>query len=189
MCSWKPFYKSALNQEADSDQNQLTFPASPKARNSRSAHADGACILQVFMFCEHEYVEEPVSAIAPLSILHIPGTRNERECHSEGGCDRSWRFPDFRADAAQTKEQVQWSALKKKIYFNEKIKMPKSHAQSKDKTSKTRNKGGLTIYRLGEWMVPETLPNMEHRQPIGEQNLDSLISAKAPGRILLAHPN
>lgn len=57
---------------------------------------------------------------------------------------------------------MEW--LKRKIYFNEKIKMLKIRAQRKDKTSKTRNKGGLTIYRLRGWMVPETLPNMEHSQ-------------------------
>lgn len=62
MCSWNPFYNCALNQEADSDQNQLVFPTSLKAHRNRSTHTNCACVLQMFVFCEYECVEESVLA-------------------------------------------------------------------------------------------------------------------------------
>lgn len=83
-------------------------------------------------------------------------------------------FPDFRADVAQKKEWVQWCARKGKIILirNKLETMPRNQTQYEDRTSKNINKGEVTIYDLG-WMILEAIPDMEHRQPIGEQNLDS----------------
>lgn len=87
MCSWNPFYKCALNQEADSDQNQLVFAASLKAH--RRAHTNCAHILQVFVFCEHECVEESVLAYSTSvqwckSMLSVIRGRNTENGDTQG---------------------------------------------------------------------------------------------------------